>query len=36
MAIFIHHGKANFGHYWVNIRQGDNWYKISDSQVAKI
>jgi ubiquitin C-terminal hydrolase len=36
MAMFVHHGKANFGHYWVNLKHGQQWFRISDSQVSLV
>ncbi|KAI0244750.1 ubiquitin-specific protease ubp2 [Massospora cicadina] len=37
-AVFIHKGSANYGHYWVYIRDWvhDAWYKFNDEHVVAV
>ena len=35
-ATFVHQGKANTGHYWVNVKFGDKWYRMDDMEVRNV
>ncbi|GAB5586731.1 ubiquitin-specific protease ubp2 [Umbelopsis nana] len=37
-AVFIHQGQANYGHYWIYIRDhvGRKWWKYNDTNVSEV
>ncbi|KAL6454705.1 UBP2 Ubiquitin carboxyl-terminal hydrolase 2 [Candida maltosa Xu316] len=35
-AVFIHRGEANYGHYWVYIKDGDSFRKYNDEIVTQV
>lgn len=35
-AAFMHRGEANYGHYWIYIKDGDMWRKYNDEDVEEV
>lgn len=35
-AIFMHRGEANYGHYWIYIKDGLLWRKYNDEEVSAV
>lgn len=35
-AAFIHRGEADYGHYWIYIKDGDMWRKYNDEDVEEV
>lgn len=35
-AAFMHRGEADYGHYWIYIKDGDMWRKYNDEDVEEV